>query len=154
MRICLLRRGTIAAIVLFLTSLLALRIIILLFFSSAVPAADLLRIPMNMPQVIIDAGHGGLDGGAVSPSGLMEAPLNLDISLRMHDLFAFVGVRSILSDDFGAVLFGSKQQTFGQQQPVVSHLGEVILVELRLYSERNHIVDNIYCSPEIGLPLF
>ncbi len=97
MRICLLRRRNIAAAVLFLTLLLALRIIILLFFSSAVPAADLLRIPTDVPQVIIDAGHGGLDGGAVSPSGLTEAPLNLDISLRVHDLFAFVGVRSILT---------------------------------------------------------
>ena len=33
--------------------------------------------------VIIDAGHGGEDGGAVSDSGIVEKDLNLDIAMKM-----------------------------------------------------------------------
>ena len=41
------------------------------------------------PSVLIDAGHGGLDGGAVSSDGLMEAPINLAISIKLSDLLVF-----------------------------------------------------------------
>ena len=41
--------------------------------------------------VIIDPGHGGPDGGAVSPDGVQESRINLDVSFRVHDLLAFCG---------------------------------------------------------------
>ena len=41
--------------------------------------------------IIIDPGHGGEDGGAVSISGLPESSYNLDISLRLNDLFCLMG---------------------------------------------------------------
>ena len=37
----------------------------------------------NPYTVVIDAGHGGKDAGAVGRSGLMEKNLNLDVSLRL-----------------------------------------------------------------------
>ena len=36
--------------------------------------------------VIIDPGHGGEDGGAVSPSGVEESQINLAVSLRLNAL--------------------------------------------------------------------
>ena len=41
--------------------------------------------------VVIDPGHGGEDGGAVSKSGVEESGLNLEISLRIRDLLEFAG---------------------------------------------------------------
>ena len=41
--------------------------------------------------IIIDAGHGGEDGGATSVSGMLESQLNLEISLRLRDLLHFLG---------------------------------------------------------------
>lgn len=38
------------------------------------------------PVIIIDAGHGGEDGGAVSQSGMLEKDVNLEISLKLKDL--------------------------------------------------------------------
>lgn len=36
--------------------------------------------PVLGPQVLLDAGHGGLDGGALSQDGVCEAPINLAIT--------------------------------------------------------------------------
>ena len=41
--------------------------------------------------VIIDAGHGGIDGGAVSCSGVSESHFNLAVSLRLNDLMKLLG---------------------------------------------------------------
>ena len=47
------------------------------------------------PVVVIDAGHGGEDGGASSPDGVLESGLNLQFALRMRDLLQFAGVEKI-----------------------------------------------------------
>lgn len=41
--------------------------------------------------IIIDPGHGGEDGGATSCTGIVESVYNLDISLRLNDLFHLLG---------------------------------------------------------------
>lgn len=42
--------------------------------------------------VIIDAGHGGIDGGATSCTGILESSLNLEIALRLNDLLTLLGM--------------------------------------------------------------
>ena len=42
--------------------------------------------------VVVDAGHGGEDGGAVAADGTAESGLNLSIALRVRDLLTFTGV--------------------------------------------------------------
>ena len=41
--------------------------------------------------IVIDAGHGGIDGGATSCTGVLESQLNLEITLRLDDLLHFLG---------------------------------------------------------------
>ena len=41
--------------------------------------------------VILDAGHGGIDGGAVSCTGKTESALNLEIALKLEPLFELMG---------------------------------------------------------------
>lgn len=43
--------------------------------------------------VVIDAGHGGEDGGAVSVSGVQECQINLSVALRLEQLLALCGVK-------------------------------------------------------------
>lgn len=47
--------------------------------------------------VVIDPGHGGEDGGAVSPDGVEESRLNLAVSLRLNDLLRFAGQRTVMT---------------------------------------------------------
>lgn len=47
-----------------------------------------------MPLVLVDAGHGGVDGGAVSPiDGTVEKGLNLDIAAKTRDFLRLMGFR-------------------------------------------------------------
>ena len=46
--------------------------------------------------VVIDAGHGGEDGGALSPCGIPESQYNLNIALRLERLFHLMGVPTIM----------------------------------------------------------
>ena len=49
------------------------------------------------PTLILDAGHGGEDGGAVSAAGNKESEINLDIVLKLESLMAFLGVPTVLT---------------------------------------------------------
>lgn len=45
---------------------------------------------------VIDAGHGGEDGGAVSCQGHKESNINLQIALRLDDLLHFLGYETVM----------------------------------------------------------
>ena len=49
--------------------------------------------------VVIDAGHGGVDGGAVSCTGVYESHINLQIALKLEDLMHLLGVRTVMIRD-------------------------------------------------------
>lgn len=46
--------------------------------------------------LIIDAGHGGIDGGATSCTGILESAVNLEIALRLNDLMHFMGYKTVM----------------------------------------------------------
>ena len=46
--------------------------------------------------IIIDAGHGGEDGGATSCTGILESQFNLEIALRLNDLMHLLGLKTIM----------------------------------------------------------
>ena len=55
----------------------------------------------NMPvrrfhTIVIDPGHGGVDGGATSCTGILESRFNLEISLRLNDLLRFLGHDTVM----------------------------------------------------------
>ncbi len=46
--------------------------------------------------LIIDAGHGGEDGGASSCTGVLESEINLEIALRLDDLMHLLGYETVM----------------------------------------------------------
>lgn len=74
--------------------------------------------PVRMPQLtlVIDAGHGGEDGGAVSGSGVIESHINLAIALRVKGLMDFCGVRSFLLRETDISLHDSGAETLRQKK--------------------------------------
>ena len=55
----------------------------------ATPAAILQN--EELPVIVLDAGHGGFDGGCVSADGTPEKGINLSILLRLRDLLLLNG---------------------------------------------------------------
>ena len=49
------------------------------------------------PTLVIDAGHGGADGGAVAADGTLESDINLDIALRLEALARFWGLEPVMT---------------------------------------------------------
>lgn len=52
--------------------------------------------------VIIDAGHGGFDGGAVAPDGTLEKDLNLSVALKLDSVLKIMGYDTVLVRDTDA----------------------------------------------------
>lgn len=52
---------------------------------------------VNVPLIIIDAGHGGMDGGAVAADGTQEQYINLDIALKMNEYLSSLGYETLLT---------------------------------------------------------
>ena len=55
--------------------------------------------PVNSPDTVIllDAGHGGEDGGAVGVGGVVEKDLNLAIALKLDSFLRAMGYQTILT---------------------------------------------------------
>lgn len=64
--------------------------------SSAVTAAVQNTAVERDNRIVIDAGHGGIDGGATSCTGVLESQLNLEISLRLNDLLHLLGYETVM----------------------------------------------------------
>ena len=51
------------------------------------------------PTVILDAGHGGFDGGAVAPDGTVEKEINLKIALKLKEFLRLGGYEVVMTRD-------------------------------------------------------
>ena len=47
-------------------------------------------------NIVIDAGHGGIDCGAVSYTGAYESHINLEIALKLRDLLHLLGMQTVM----------------------------------------------------------
>lgn len=66
--------------------------------------------------VILDAGHGGSDGGAVSADGTPEAGINLAIVLHLRDFFALMGQQTVLTRTGEGSLADADSTTLRQEK--------------------------------------
>lgn len=53
----------------------------------------------NQSIVLIDPGHGGMDGGATTKNGIKESNINLEISFKLKELFEENGWKVIMTRD-------------------------------------------------------
>ena len=66
--------------------------------TTGLPAISAFSAAEKPPEtVVIDPGHGGEDGGAVSPGGVQESHINLAVSKQLRDLLRFAGVPTAMT---------------------------------------------------------
>ena len=62
--------------------------------------------------VVIDAGHGGIDGGVVTSTGVKESELNLDISKKIRDNLKEYGINVVMTRMGSGGLYGMATKGF------------------------------------------
>ena len=82
---------------------------VFIFISVGVPRMDSTSSALNKiseyPMIIIDAGHGGEDGGAVGKNGLYEKDINLKIAFIMKDMLSSRGYDVLLTRSEDILLY-------------------------------------------------
>lgn len=71
-------------------------IIILLLIGNNTQTAEVFNYVDNR-TLVIDPGHGGHDGGALGIDGTKESGLNLEIAMRLNDISALFGIRTVMT---------------------------------------------------------
>ena len=68
------------------------------------------------PVVIIDAGHGGEDGGAVGINGVYEKDLNLSIASELEEMLSSAGIKTRLTRDTDILLYDKSSDYHGHKK--------------------------------------
>lgn len=102
--------------------------------------------------VIIDAGHGGVDGGAVSCTGIYESNINLQISLKLQDILHLLGIRTkmIRTKDnsvytSGESIASKKVSDLKERVRIVNTTENAFLISIH----QNSFTDNRYCGAQV-----
>lgn len=70
----------------------------------------------NTKTVIIDAGHGGEDGGAVGYDGTVEKGINLSISLKLCSFFKSAGYRVVMIRETDTAIYDKSARTLREKK--------------------------------------
>ena len=97
-------------------------------------ASDFKRYPI----VVIDAGHGGEDGGAVGINGALEKDINLAIAKRLYATLSAEGIECVLTRSEDTLLYDRNQDYEGRKKAldmkarlqIVSKYENVIFVSI------------------------
>lgn len=106
----------------------------------------------STPVIVIDAGHGGEDGGAISVSGIQESGINLEISLRLNDLLHFLGAqtRMIRTEDVsvyteGDTIAQKKVSDIKNRVSIVQNTPNAVLISIH----QNHFSEEKYRGAQV-----
>lgn len=103
--------------------------------------------------LILDAGHGGEDGGASTASGQKESIMNLAVVLKLDQILGFCGVDSVLTRDSDISLHSESCETIREKK--VSDLkNRVSFINsyenaLVISVHQNHFTDPKYSGSQV-----
>ncbi len=70
----------------------------------------------SLPVVVIDAGHGGEDCGAIGKNGIYEKDINLAIAEHLDELLRSNGVRTVMTRTEDILLYDKNSDYHGQKK--------------------------------------
>ena len=73
--------------------------------SAVIPVSSTAETEKDSPFLIIDAGHGGEDGGASSENGILEKDLNLQIAQNLSDIAGLFGYKTVMTRTADTMLY-------------------------------------------------
>lgn len=102
--------------------------------------------------LVIDAGHGGVDGGATSVTGVLESTINLEIALRLDDLLHLLGYDTVMirTTDIsvytqGETIAQKKVSDLKQRVKVINETENALLISIH----QNKFSDGRYSGAQV-----
>ena len=123
------------------------------YLCSATTSVVAEMIPLEREQtIVIDAGHGGEDGGAISCTGLPESVYNLAIAQKLNDLLRLLGYDTVMIRDTdravyteGDTLARKKVSDLKQRVKLVSETENAVLISIH----QNTFSDSRYSGAQV-----
>jgi len=85
------------------------------------------------PTVVIDAGHGGIDGGAVGrKTGVREDGLNLIVAKKLQALFEKNGFKVVMTRQDENWLGSSKQEDMAKRREIIQSAGADVVISIHM----------------------
>lgn len=100
----------------FLSCMYVLSLTLLVVFAVRGLSASVAVSAVPERIIILDAGHGGADGGSVSPNGIEEADINLAVTLRTDAVLGLIGERTLLTRSGEEDLSSEEAVTISQKK--------------------------------------
>lgn len=126
--------------------------------ASSVPTAS--TAVAVQTQIVIDAGHGGEDGGAVSCTGVNESSINLEISLRLNDFCHLLGCRTVMLRTEDSALYDPGAGTISEKKvsdlknrvKLVNETDNALLISIHQnqFSEEKYHGAQVFYAPTGG----
>ena len=109
--------------------------------------------PANIKYtVVVDAGHGGVDGGATSCTGVLESQFNLEIATKLNDLLNLLGINTIMIRNTdcsvyteGETIAHKKISDLKERVRIVNNTENCLLVSIH----QNHFSDERYSGAQV-----
>lgn len=112
------------------------------------------------PVLVLDAGHGGEDGGAVSLTGVAESGINLAITLRVDQLLGFCGAPPVvlreedvsLHDQGADTLREKKASDLRNRVQAVEQVGDAVLLSVHqnTFTDKKYHGAQVFYAPTEG----
>ncbi|MBP3953447.1 N-acetylmuramoyl-L-alanine amidase CwlD [Bacillus suaedae] len=74
------------------------------------------NLPLSGKVIVIDPGHGGIDGGAISKTGTLEKDVTLSLSLQLRDYLQEAGALVLMTREEDRDLAGDNTQRIRQRK--------------------------------------
>lgn len=84
--------------------------------------------------IVVDAGHGGFDPGAIGCSGAEEDELNLSVAQYLKKDLESEGAKVIMTRSDGEALAESKEEDMAERRRIITESGSDIVVSIHMNS--------------------
>lgn len=88
----------------------------------------------KLPTIVIDAGHGGEDGGAVADDGTNEKDINLKIAKQLNQLFTSSGFKTKMTRTTDIAIYDQGNETIKSKKVSDMHN------RLKVFNEDNNFI--------------
>lgn len=103
--------------------------------------------------VIIDAGHGGPDGGTSADDGSLEKDINLQIAIKLNEILQSMGVNTVMTrtedisihDDSAQTIRQKKVSDIKNRLNIINETDDAIFVSIH----QNHFSDSQYSGTQV-----